>query len=94
MDSIKMKRPELSDFGLSQDDVVSIKKYDALISKRKEIKEFFYRDPLGFLFVHSAFGIFVFIIVFGSAWKFKQAVLAAMIPCIWTFSKMLFLLLW
>jgi len=94
MELFNVKKPELSDFNLTQADVISIMKYEALLLKRKEVKEFISRAPFSFLATHTFVGFFIFVMLLCSAWKLKQAFIAGMIPCVWNFSRTLVLLFW
>jgi len=89
-----MKRPEINEFGINRADIDAIRRYDGIISKRKDSKEFFINSPLGFFIYHIVIGLLFFIFALTSGAKIKQAIIFGLIPCFWRFGRTLFLLFW
>ena len=91
---IPMNRPEWKDFGLTQEDVSTVHRFDKILAKRKETKEFLRSSPCGFLLLHVLVGLIVFVFMLGSGGTLKQAAIGGMFPCVWSFGRTLYVLFW
>ena len=89
-----MKRPELSDYGLTEADVVAVKRYDEILLKRKENKQLLKENPFAFFFIHTFVGILFLFMALSAGASLKKACIFGLIPCVWTIGKTLFLHFW
>lgn len=90
-----MKRPELSDYGLTEADVVAINRYDKILQQRKESRQLLKESPFAFFFMHTFVGLIFFIFVISSnGTSLKGAIAIGAIPCVWTIVKTLFINFW
>ena len=89
-----MKRPELSDYGLTEADVVAVKRYDEILLKRKESKQLLAKSPFAFFLIHTFVGLIFLFMSLSAGASLKKACIFGLIPCVWTIGKTLFLHFW
>ena len=89
-----MKRPELSDYGLTEADVVAVKRYDKILLKRKESKQLFAESPITFCFLHLVIGLIVLAFFLSTGASLKQACILGAFPCAYSIGKTMFIHFW